>query len=179
MGKTEKGAVWLDPAMLSPFDYYQYWISVDDRDVRKLMLLFTDLELDEIDTLCRAQGAALRAVKARLAFEATKLAHGDDPATAAQTAAAQAFGDGEDWSAVPAVELGQSEVRLLDLVVHEQIAAFASKRQARERIAGGAVRIDGEVCKDPNRTLAASDFTDQTVRLQAGKKRRYRVLLLR
>ncbi|MFO0636121.1 MAG: tyrosine--tRNA ligase [Nannocystaceae bacterium] len=71
MGKTEKGAVWLDASMVSPFDYYQYWVGCDDRDVRRLLGIFTDLAIDEIDGLCQVEGAALREVKQRLALKAT------------------------------------------------------------------------------------------------------------
>lgn len=177
MGKTERGAVWLDPALLSPFDYYQYWIGCDDRDVRKLLRVFTALPLEEIDALTALEGAELNRAKQRLAFEATAMAHGEDEARKAEEAARQAFGGSEDWSAVPAVELSSTAIKLLDLVVDEPIKAFGSKRQAKQRIESGAVRIDGEICKDPYRELRGEDFTDRTLRLQAGKRCRFRVVL--
>jgi tyrosyl-tRNA synthetase len=177
MGKTEKGAVWLDAAMCSPFDYYQFWIGCNDRDVRKLMAIYTDLPVDEIDVLCAAEGAALRDVKARLAFEATALCHGAEAAQAARDAAVQAFGGGDDWSAVPQVTLPVASIRLIDLVVDPAVAAFPSKRQARERIEGGAVKLDGEPCREPDRELVAASFPDRMLRLQAGKKLRLRVVL--
>lgn len=177
MGKTQRGAVWISSEQLSVFDYYQYWISCDDRDVRKLMLIFTDMPPDEIDALCSAEGAALRDVKARLAYEATVVAHGEEAAKRAQTAAKQAFGGGEDWSAVPSVTLDAAPIKLIDLVVHDTIKAFSSKRQARQRIEGGAVKIDGEVHKDPAEELAPDAFGDEGLKLQAGKKCRFRVLL--
>ncbi len=177
MGKSQRGAVWIDAEHLAPFDYYQYWISCDDRDVRRMLLVFTDLPVEEVDELCKAEGAALREVKTRLALEATRLAHGEQAATAAAAAAVQAFGGGGDWSAVPSVEVPLAEIKLLDLVVDERIKAFGSKRQARQRIDGGAVRIDGDVVKDSARLLRAQDFTDATLRLQAGKKCRFRVVL--
>jgi tyrosyl-tRNA synthetase len=177
MGKTERGAVWLDPDLLSVFDYYQYWVGCDDRDVRKLLLVFSELPLEEIDALCALEGAALNRAKHRLAFEATALAHGEEEARKAERAAAQAFGGSEDWSAVPAIELSAASVKLLDLVVDEPVKAFGSKRQAKQRIESGAVRVDGEICKDPYRELRGEDFTDRTLRLQAGKKVRFRVVL--
>jgi tyrosyl-tRNA synthetase len=177
MGKSERGAIWLDREQLSPFDYYQYWVGIDDRDVHKLLMMFTDLDVAEVEELAKAEGAALREVKARLAFEATALAHGREAAEQAKTASKQAFGGGDDWSAVPAVKVPQDPIKLVDLVVHENVKAFSSKRQARERIAGGAVRIDGEVRKDPNFELRAGDFDGATLRLQAGKKYRFRVVL--
>lgn len=177
MGKTEKGAVWLDGDMCSPFDYYQFWIGCHDGDVRKLLSIYTDIEVGEIDQLCQAQGAALRDVKARLAFEATALCHGEQAAQAARSAAVQAFGGGDDWSAVPEVTIAQASIRLVDLVVDPAVAAFPSKRQARERIEAGAVKLDGQAYREPDRELSAADFADRTVRLQAGKKLRLRVVL--
>jgi tyrosyl-tRNA synthetase len=177
MGKTEKGAVWLDAAMCPPFDYYQFWIGCDDRDVRRLLALYTDLPIDEVDALAAAEGAALRDSKAKLAFEATKLLHGEDAATAARDAAVQAFGGGDDWSAVPQVTIAAASIRLVDLVVDPAIAAFPSKRQARERIEGGGVKLDGVAVKEPDFEVRADAYADKTVRLQAGKKLRLRVVL--
>lgn len=177
MGKTAKGAVWLDPELLSPFDYYQYWVNVDDRDVRKMLLMFTDLPPAEVDALCTAEGAALRDVKAKLAFEATTIAHGRDEAERARVAAVQAFGGSDDWSALPAIELAHPQIALLDLVVDPAVQAFTSKRQARQRIEEGAVKIDGEVVRDPAVVLDAANFSERTLRLQVGKKNRFRVVL--
>jgi tyrosyl-tRNA synthetase len=177
MGKTERGAVWLAPDLLSPFDYYQYWIGCDDRDVRKLLLVFTELPLEEIDALGTLEGAELNRAKQRLAFEATKMAHGEDEARKAERAAQQAFGGSEDWSAVPAVQLKARAIKLIDLVVDEAVQAFGSKRQAKQRIESGAVRIDGDIAKDPYQELRAEDFPENTLRLQAGKRCRFRVVL--
>jgi tyrosyl-tRNA synthetase len=177
MGKTERGALWLDPELLPPFDYYQYWVGCDDRDVRKLLRGLTELPLEEIDALSTLEGAELNRAKQRLAFEATAMAHGEEEATKAQQAAQQAFGGSEDWSAVSAVQIPLDAVKLLDLVVDEPIKAFGSKRQAKQRIESGAVRVDGEIRKDPYQELRGEDFTDRTLRLQAGKKCRFRVVL--
>jgi tyrosyl-tRNA synthetase len=177
MGKTERGAVWLDPELLSPFDYYQYWVSCDDRDVRKMLLSFTDLPADEIDSLCATEGAALRDAKARLAYEATKICHGEEPAERARIAAQQAFGGSDDWSAVPAVTVPAEPIKLIDLVVHDDIKAFSSKRQARQRIESGAVRIDGAPQLDPSHELSPADVPPEGLRLQAGKKTRFRILM--
>ena len=105
------------------------------------------------------------------------MAHGREAAESARAAAKQAFGSGDDWSAVPQIAIPASAIKLVDLVVDDRIKAFPSKRQAKERIAGGGVRIDGEVVRDPERELRASDFADATLRLQAGKKTRLRVIL--
>lgn len=175
MGKTERGAVWLSAERLSPFDYYQYWVSVDDRDVGRLLRLYTELPLEEIDALIKVEGAAINSAKARLAYEATRLLHGDEAAETARVAAAQAFGGGEDWSAVNLVQLAAAPLKLVDLVTHDRVAAFKSKREARQRIEGGAVKINGDAITDPNHVLEAS--VDEPLRLQAGKKTRLRVEL--
>jgi len=177
MGKTADGAIWLDPAQCKPFDYYQYWVTCHDDDVRNHLLKYTDLPVEEVDALCQAQGAALRDVKARLALEATTLAHGAEAAAAAAAGAKQAFSGGGDWSAVPAVELGVATIGLLDLVVHPDVGAFKSKREARQRIEAGAVKIDDQPVKDLSFVLEASAYADGTARLQAGKKKRFRIVL--
>jgi tyrosyl-tRNA synthetase len=176
MGKTERGAVWLDPDKLSAFDYYQYWISVDDRDVGKLLRMFTDVPTAEIDDLVSVSGAALREAKARLALEATALLHGRDAAENAEQASRQAFGSGEDWSAVPCVDVDATEIRLVDLVV--AIGAFKSKREAKTRIEAGAVRVAGEVVLDPMESYTQGSIEEPGLRVQAGKKARYRVRLV-
>lgn len=174
MGKTERGAVWLDPERLAPFDYYQYWISVDDRDVARMLRVFTEVPNAEVESLTAAGGAALNAAKQRLAYEATVLAHGREAADMAKKASEQAFGNSEDWSAVPQVTLAVAEIRLVDLVTDPAVEAFKSKREARDRIAAGAVKLNGEPITDPNH-LVRAEAGD--IRLQAGKKCRFRIAL--
>lgn len=178
MGKTAKGAVWLDGELFSPFDYYQYWINCHDRDVEKLLRLFTELPLEQIAELCAAEGAALKQAKTALAFEATKLLHGKEAATQARRAAEQAFGSGDDWSALPCIEVGADELRLLELVVHEEVKGFKSKRDARERIKSGAVKLDGEPVTDPNELIDVARCGEDGLRVQIGRKKRLRVKLV-
>jgi tyrosyl-tRNA synthetase len=177
MGKTASGAVWLDPELFSPYDYYQYWINCHDRDVAMLLRLFTELPLEHIAELVDAEGKALNQAKAELAFEATKLLHGEDLAIQARKGAEQAFGSGEDWSALPLVELAEPELTLLDLVVHDAVKGFKSKRDARERIKSGAVRIDGEPASEPNEAITAERCGAEGLRVQIGRKRRLRIKL--
>lgn len=177
MGKTERGALWLDPSKVSAFDYYQYWINCNDAMVGQLLRLFTEIPLPEIAELTATEGAALREAKRRLAHEATSLLHGSEAATNAETASRQAFGGGDDWSAVSCVTVPGPEIKLIDLVVHEDLAAFRSKRDARQRIESGAVKLDGEPCTDPNYVIAAADCGETGLRLQAGKRTRFRVVL--
>lgn len=177
MGKTERGAVWLDPTRLTPFEYYQFWIGCDDRDVARLLKTFTDVPVAEIEALTAEGGAALNAAKARLAFEATSLLHGLDQAVQAKQASEQAFGSSEDWSAVPLVAVAAAEIRLVDLVTHPEIEAFKSKREARERISAGAVKLNGEPVTDPAHLVTRDQVGEQGLRLQSGKKCRFRITL--
>ncbi|MBZ5710331.1 tyrosine--tRNA ligase [Nannocystis pusilla] len=177
MGKTERGAVWLDPQRLSPFEYYQFWIGCDDRDVAKLLRTFTDVPAAEIEALTAEGGAALNAAKARLAYEATALLHGPEEAERSKRASEQAFGSSDDWSAVPLVTVPGPEIRLVDLVTHPEIEAFKSKREARERIAAGAVKLNGEPVTDPAHLVTAAEIGEQGLRLQSGKKCRFRIAL--
>ena len=178
MGKTAKGAVWLDGELFAPFDYYQYRINCHDRDVRKLLCLFTELPLEQIAELCAAEGAALNKAKATLAFEATKLLHGEEAATQARRATEQAFGKGDDWSALPCIEVPADELRLLELVVHEEVKGFKSKRDARERIKSGAVKLDGEPVTDHNEVIDLARCGEDGLRVQIGRKKRLRVKLV-
>ena len=141
----------------------------------KLLRIFTDLPTEEIDRLAQLTGADLREAKTALAYQATSLLHGAEEADRAQQAAMQAFGGGGDWSAVPCVVLEEARIKLVDLVVLEAVAAFKSKREARQRIEGGAVKLDGEPALDPNLEIDLSDSTRPELRLQAGKRRRFRV----
>ena len=146
-----------------------------DRDVGRLLDFFTELPAAERDRLRALTGADLREAKETLAYEATKLCHGEALAEQSQQAARQAFGGGGDWSAVPCVEVDEPSIKLVDLVVRPEIAAFKSKREARQRIEGGAVKLNGEPALDPNMNVELSSPDQNELRLQAGKKRRFRV----
>lgn len=177
MGKTAAGAVWLDPELFSPYDYYQYWINCHDRDIAKLLRLFTELPLEQIDELVAHEGAALKQAKIELAYEATKLLHGEEEADRARQGAEQAFGSGEDWSALPLIDIAEAEIKLVDLVVHDAVKGFKSKRDARERIKSGAVKIDGEIVTEPSELITAERCGAEGLRVQIGRKRRLRVKL--
>lgn len=175
MGKTASGAVWLDPELFSPYDYYQYWINCHDKDVAMLLRRFTELPLEHIAELVDAEGKALKQAKTELAYEATKLLHGEEAAEQARKGAEQAFGSGEDWSALPLVEIAEPEISLLDLVVHDAVKGFKSKREARERIKAGAVRIGGDIVDEPAESITAERCGAEGLRLQIGRKRRLRI----
>ncbi|SDA64849.1 tyrosine--tRNA ligase [Sinorhizobium sp. NFACC03] len=170
MGKTAAGAVWVNADRLSPYDYWQFWRNAEDADVVHFLKLFTELSLDEIERLGRAEGADLNAVKERLANEATALVHGAEAARRAQATARQAFGEGEAAEGLPTVVLSEAErlkgIGLVDLVVRAGLAS--SKGEARRAIAGRGVRLDGEVVEDAETIVSLGEHP---VRLSLGRKR--------
>ena len=171
MGKSAGNAVWLNDAMLSPFDYWQFWRNTEDRDVGRFLKLYTELPLDEIARLERLEGAELNEAKAILATEATALCHGRAQAEQARAQAQGVFGGG-DRTSLPVVELPGTElaeqVPLPDLFRLAGLAA--SNGEARRLIQGGGARLDDEAVADPQGTVARA-LLEQGVKLSAGKKR--------
>ncbi len=196
MGKTAKGAVWLDPERTSPYDYYQYWVNTDDRDVVRFLALFTFLPMDEIRAVERLEGNALNSAKSILAFEATALAHGRDQALSVLRAAQGLFG-GRDMSesilpssSIPrgAAETGDAAVPTSGIpmarlkagipafkLLHE-IGLSASGAAARRLIHQGGAYVNGVRIDDPERVVSDRDLGDEgSLVLRAGKKRFHRV----
>jgi len=170
MGKTAAGAIWVNEDRLSPYDYWQFWRNTEDADVVRFLKLFTDLPLDEIESLGHAEGAALNAVKERLANEATALVHGAGAARRAQATARQAFGAGEAAEGLPTVRLSDEErangVGLVELVVRAGMAS--SKSEARRAISGRGIRIDGVAVENAEAVIVAGE---RPIRLSLGRKR--------
>lgn len=172
MGKTEKGAVWLDPEKTSPYEFYQYWRNVDDADVIKCMKLLTFLPLEEIAKYEKLEGAEINKAKEVLAFELTKLVHDEEEAIKAQTAAKALFAGGADNSNMPSTTLTDDDftdgvISVLDMMIKAGIAK--SKGEGRRLIQQGGVAVNDEKVTDVNMTLSASDF-DSDVILRKGKK---------
>lgn len=171
MGKTATGAVWLSADLLKPYDYYQYWVNVDDAMVESLLKRFTELPIGRIAELTREGGASLRDAKAVLAFEATRLCHGEGEAQKARDGAKAAFGGGGDMSTMPTHEATRDEVgsiRLADLFVRAGLCS--SKGQFRSEL-GKGVKINEEVISDISRSLQSGDVgKDDTCVLRLGKK---------
>ena len=163
MGKTEKGATWLDPAQCSPYDYFQYWVNVHDADVGRFLRLYTFLPLAEIGKLEALEGAQIREAKQVLAFEATALAHGVDEAQKARAAAQAAFSGGV--SADMPSHTVDFPVSILDALVRSDLCK--SKGDARRQIQQGAVRLGAE--RDQQVTDAGLQLSAETV-LWKGKK---------
>jgi tyrosyl-tRNA synthetase len=174
MGKTARGATWLDADRLSPYDYFQYFRNVHDDDVVRLLKLYTFLDLEEIDGLEREVERDVNAVKERLALEATTLAHGAPAAQHALEGARAAFGGGGNAANVPTLETALPRP-VVDLLVES--ALCNSKSDARRQIQGGAVRVDEHRVTDISAVLepVACD-SDGACMLWRGKKRSVRVV---
>ncbi len=179
MGKTEKGALWLDPNKTSPFDFYQYWRNIDDKDVEKCLGLLTFLPMDEVRRLGALEGSAINEAKKVLAFEVTKLVHGEEEATKAADAAASLFGGGMNSANVPSFELTAAELaedaRVTTMLVKSGLCK--SQSEARNQIKAGAVSVSEVKVTDMNATIDASQFGEDGLMLQKGKKGFRRLLL--
>lgn len=172
MGKTAGGAVWLDPKKTKPYDFYQYWRNVDDADVIKMLKMITFVPLDEIDKLAALEGRELNRAKEILAYEVTKLVHGEQEADKAREATRALFVSGSDSENIPATEIGAEDftdgkINILDLLVRCGLAS--SKSEARRLVAQGGVTVDGEKADSPAMELETTRFTEPVV-LKKGKK---------
>ncbi len=179
MGKTAAGAIWLDAELTSPYEFYQFWINVDDRDVQRFLKYYTFLPLEEIARLSALQGAELRQAKEVLAFEATKLTHGADAARQARDAAHALFeGTGEligvPETAMPRVRLAAG-VPVVDLLVETGLAV--SKSAARRLIQQGGASLNGTRLAQLEAVVTSADLHDGALLLRAGKKHYHRVIV--
>lgn len=172
MGKTQKGAVWLDPEKTSPYEFYQYWRNVDDSDVIKFMKLLTFLPLEEIAEYEKLEGAELNKAKDVLAFELTKLVHGEEEAQKAREASIALFAGGADKSNMPCTVMEESDfvdgsVSVLDMMV--KAAMIKSKGEGRRLIQQSGISLNDEKVTDVYATLTKTDF-DNDVIIKKGKK---------
>ena len=178
MGKTAQGAIWLDAARTSAYDFYQYWINTDDRDVKRFLALFTFLPMDDVTRLGSAIGADLNASKEVLAFEATSLCHGAAAANEARAAARAAFGGGGDLGAVPSTTVDGARLNagigVLDLFV--ECGLTTSKGEARRLVQQGGAYVNDAVVSDDTRKIGVADLKDGAVMLRSGKKKYHRVV---
>jgi tyrosyl-tRNA synthetase len=198
MGKTHKGAVWLDPLKTSAYDYYQFWINTDDADVAKFMALFTFLSMQEIDEVKKLKGADMNSAKAVLAYEATAIAHGGEAASAAFDAAASVFGapavpkglcasssiprgvsQGASVDNVPSslfeVERLKQGIPAIDVFV--EVGLCNSKGDARRLIGQGGGYLNNERIESFDTLISDQDFKDGEILLRAGKKRYHKIIL--
>ncbi|MBY7025426.1 MULTISPECIES: tyrosine--tRNA ligase [Clostridium] len=170
MGKTVGGALWLDADKVSPFDFYQYWRNVDDADVEKCLALLTFLPMDEVRRLGALEGAEINGAKKILAFEVTKLVHGEEEAKKAEEAANALFSGGADMSNVPTVTIAKEDLGLTVLDIIAKTKIVPSKKEGRRLIEQGGLSINGEKIIDLTRTLNEDDFEDGSALIKRGKK---------
>ncbi|HAZ63557.1 MAG TPA: tyrosine--tRNA ligase [Armatimonadetes bacterium] len=181
MGKTEHGALYLSPAQTSPYDFYQYFVNLDDRDIAKCLKLFTFLSLDEITELCAVEGAALNEAKRRLAWEVTALVHGAPEADRARDAAKALFGGGgAPGEGAPTSELRAAQfdgtLTIVDLFC--QIGLAASRSAVKRLVEQGGCYLNEERVDTLDRVVDLADVRDGGILLRAGKKRYHRVVLI-
>ena len=178
MGKTEAGALWLDPEKTTPYDFYQYWRNVDDQDVQKCLSLLTFLPMDEVRRLGALQGAEINEAKKVLAYEVTRLVHGEEEARKAQDGASALFGGSGDSSNVPTLEVTTEELaadsRITTLLVRSGLCK--SQSDARKQIEQNAVSLAGEKVADPLASVS-SDQIGSGLLLKKGKKGYCRIIL--
>lgn len=174
MGKTAAGAVWLNADMLSAYDYWQYWRNTEDADVGKFLRLFTDLAIDEIARLEKREGADINETKKILAFEVTKLCHGEKAALEAAETARKTFEEGTTAEGLPTIEVARTDLErgipAFDLFRRSGLAA--SGGEARRTIKGGGGRINDQPISDETHSITTDDLNeDGVIKLSAGKKR--------
>ena len=172
MGKTEKGALWLDPEKVSPYDFYQYWRNVDDKDVIRLLKLVTFLPLEQIAEYEKLEGQELNKVKCVLAYEVTKMVHGEEEAKKANDAAMAIFQGGNDTSNMPAATVSKSDIEnginILDLLV--SVNLVASKSEGRRLVQQNGIAINGEKVTAVDAVINSDFFKDGEMVIKKGKK---------
>jgi tyrosyl-tRNA synthetase len=193
MGKTEKGAVWLDPQRTSPYEYYQFWINTDDRDVKRFLALFTFLPMEDVEEYRELKGADLRKAKEILAFEATKIVHGEEEAKNARNASRRVFGSGH--GTFPSLK-GHGEAHQEDSIpttfmkkeefiegipifkLFETTSLCTSGSEARRLIEQGGGYLNNKRVDKFDLLIKLDDFEGDGILLRAGKKKFHRIKLL-
>ena len=179
MGKTEKGAIWLNEDQLSPYDYWQFWRNTDDRDVKRFLNFFTEIESNEIDNIIKKE-KDINKLKILLANEATKILHGDEASRKAEKTAKETFERGGLGVDLPEIKIKSNEVEkginILDFVATNNI--LPSKSEARRVIANRGLKIDDVIIDDEKKILQVKDFKKNTLKLSYGKKKHYLVKII-
>jgi len=173
MGKTQSGAVWLDPQKTSPFDFYQYWRNVDDSDVLKCLRMLTFLQVEEIDKMDKWEGSELNKAKEILAYELTSLVHGKEEAEKAQEGAKALFSGGGNTENMPTTVLSESDfteasISLLNLLI--KAGLIPSKGEGRRLVQQGGISIDNNKVTDVGYLVKIDDFNDNQLIIKKGKK---------
>jgi len=190
MGKTHKGAVWLDSELTSPYDYYQYWINQDDPDVERFLALFTLLPMDEVRRLGRLKGADIREAKRALAYEATRMCHGRDAADEARALAIEQFGSrgninlsapmpSINMEATSGYRISQEELEqgIPAYILFEEAGLCKTRGEARRLISQGGGYLNGERIQAFDQIISLKDLRDDSLLIRAGKKRYMKIRL--
>ena len=176
MGKTESGAVWLDKKFLSPYDYWQFWRNIDDRDVLKFLKIFTDLSIDEIEKI---KNQDINQQKVILANEATSMLHGENEANASQETAKKTFSENSLGSTLPSVSINKKQLdkslSVIDLIILSKLEN--SKSEIRRLIKGSGVKINNQTIDNEKLIITKDLFKDNFIKLSLGKKRHVKVVL--
>ena len=181
MGKTQSGAVWLDPDKTSPFDFFQYWRNVSDADVLKCLRMLTFLPLEQIDEMDKWEGSKLNEAKEILAFELTKLVHGEEEANKAKEGARALFAGDGNTSQMPVTELSGEDfdedgnIGILTLLVKAGLAS--SNGEARRNVQQGGVSVDGEKVTEPKSIINKDNITEDGIVLKRGKKKFMKIVV--
>lgn len=180
MGKTESGALWLDPEKTSPHEFYQYWRNVDDADVENCLALLTFLPMEEVRRLGSLKGSEINNAKIVLAYEVTKLVHGEDEAQRADEAAKALFGKGTLTDSIPYTEILRKEfsdsMEILTLL--EKVKLIPTRSEGRRLITQGGITLDDVKIDDPQHVVKESDFKDGTIMFRKGKKIYHQIRLI-
>ena len=177
MGKTESGAVWLDKRFLSPYDYWQFWRNIDDRDVLKFLKFFTDISIGEIEKI---KDKDINELKILLVNETTTMLHGEEEAKISQETAKQTFEDNSLGDNLPSIEIQEKilddQVNIIDLIVMSKLET--SKSEIRRLIKGNGIKINGQTISDEKLLITKSLFKDNLIKLSLGKKKHIKVELI-
>ena len=179
MGKTEKGAIWLNEDLFSPYDYWQFWRNTDDRDVKRFLNFFTEMDSDKINNICEKE-KNINNLKVILANEATKILHGEIASQKAEQTAKETFEGGGLGVDLPEIQIKSSKINkginFLDFLSENKI--MSSKSEARRAIANKGVKIDNVVVVDKNKTLKPTDFKEKILKISYGKKKHYIIKII-
>ena len=180
MGKTAKGALWLSPERTSPFEFYQYWRNVGDKDVEKCLRMLTFLPMEEVYSLSSLEGAEINKAKEILAFEVTKLVHGEEEAVKAQEGARAAFAGGSSRENIPTKEFAVSDFAgegkgVLNLL--KELGLASSNGDARRTVEQGGLSVNGEKVTDPRAKITEDLFEAGEILVQKGKKKFIKVVI--
>jgi tyrosyl-tRNA synthetase len=176
MGKTESGAIWLDKKFLSPYDYWQFWRNIDDRDVLKFLKIFTDLGVDEIEKI---KNQNINELKILLANKATAMLHGEQEAKKSEETAKQTFTDNSIGESLPSIKINDEELKkkinVIDLIVLSKLEN--SRSEIRRLIKGNGIRLNNQVVTDEKLVITKDLFQDNLIKLSLGKKKHIKIKL--